>query len=667
MGPIQITFVQCLAFASLIVAVDPVAVLAIFQEVGVNQVLYFLVFGESLFNDAVTVVLYNTMKTFTKMETIPPEQIALGFAAFFTVSLGGLFIGMFFGFLTALLTRFTGHVRVVEPLAVFVLAYMALLTTEMFHFSGIVSVIGCGLVQAHYAFHNISHKSYTTVKYFIKMMAATNDCLIFLFMGMALVHPDHVWHPGFICWTLLLCLVVRFLVTFGLTFIVNKVKKTIKISYEEQFIMSYGGLRGAVAYCLVAMFDKKYVPQNMFESTTLVVVLFTVFVQGATIKPLVKLFKIRTAATKSLSMCNEIQDRANDHIVAGIEQVLGHYGTNFFREFFDNVDHKYLKKFFQKNPESRDAEIMAIYEKISLKQHLQEVKHITTPTDENENKDKELDEAFENMTKVSGAVALPGKPTVSEKHPDVVLRKSRRGDRASRLKIFSQGQRDFSMIAEPSPQDFRMMALPSSPYAFRKFDRNLTKDSDDKDALVHKLRDKFERQSRWHKVSHGQTVDGAVRSHGPRHMTLDPKLLRAQTTDDVETPHHGKPTTLPHAFTIDMPSGSTAPLSAPPAERDFKFEPIDEVVEPEESDPLVAKQQISRGSKKHGKLERGETIDMPDVMEMKAMRSKQGVAPKSQGSSQAQPGVQKPQQGDPEVQITESSALLQNDKASSDA
>ena len=73
------------------------------------------------------------------------------------------------------------------------------------------SCIGCGLVQAHYTFSNISQKSYTTVKYFIKMLSSTSDCIIFLFLGMVLVNDVHEWHTGFVFWTLFLCLAVRFL------------------------------------------------------------------------------------------------------------------------------------------------------------------------------------------------------------------------------------------------------------------------------------------------------------------------------------------------------------------------------------------------------------------------------------------------------------------------
>ncbi|WAR28438.1 NHEB-like protein [Mya arenaria] len=104
-------------------------------------------------------------------------DICIGVVQFFVVSLGGLGIGIILGMLTAVLTKYTEHCRVVEPLAVFVLAYISYLAAEMFHLSGIISIIGCGLVQAQYAFHNISRKSYTTVKYFSKMMSGVSpDC-----------------------------------------------------------------------------------------------------------------------------------------------------------------------------------------------------------------------------------------------------------------------------------------------------------------------------------------------------------------------------------------------------------------------------------------------------------------------------------------------------------
>ena len=105
-------------FSSLISAVDPVAVLAIFSEIGVNADLYFLVFGESLLNDGVAVVLYNMMKSFAAMEdtgeAIQPIQYVLAICSFFTVALGGLLVGIIFGLLTACITRLTKEVTYLD-------------------------------------------------------------------------------------------------------------------------------------------------------------------------------------------------------------------------------------------------------------------------------------------------------------------------------------------------------------------------------------------------------------------------------------------------------------------------------------------------------------------------------------------------------------------------
>lgn len=67
--------VEVFTFTSIISAVDPVAVLAIFSEVGVNSDLYYMVFGESLLNDGVAVVLYNMMNNFAGIELAEQQPV----------------------------------------------------------------------------------------------------------------------------------------------------------------------------------------------------------------------------------------------------------------------------------------------------------------------------------------------------------------------------------------------------------------------------------------------------------------------------------------------------------------------------------------------------------------------------------------------------------------
>lgn len=64
-----------------------------------------------MFADAVTVVLYTTTVAFTEMKNVDGTQFGLAIIAFFAVSFGGLLIGIFFGLVTALITKTTQGVR----------------------------------------------------------------------------------------------------------------------------------------------------------------------------------------------------------------------------------------------------------------------------------------------------------------------------------------------------------------------------------------------------------------------------------------------------------------------------------------------------------------------------------------------------------------------------
>ena len=364
--------VEILVFASLISAVDPVAVLSIFAEVGVNPDLYFLVFGESILNDGVAVVLYNMMSVFAGMEAkgieVTSTQVLLGFGSFFTVAFGGLAIGLMYGFLTALITKLTSGVRIIEPLALLGAAYMAYISAELFHWSGIISLIGCGIIQAHYAFKNISAESLTTVQYFIKMLSSVSDCIIFLYLGMAFFEK-HVWNTGFVLSTIVIITVVRFLSIYGLAFIVNLLRKNIHpICLKEQFIMAYGGLRGAVGFSLVSMVNQEHVPAaQMFLTTTLAVIMFTVFLQGGTIKLFVNILHIEKKGDEHQNLTEEINRKLFEHIMAGIEIVCGKHGEYYAQSWFKSIDKKYLKKIFC--VKDYDHTMKKIYEEVTLADH----------------------------------------------------------------------------------------------------------------------------------------------------------------------------------------------------------------------------------------------------------------------------------------------------------
>jgi len=140
-----------------------------------------------------------------------------------------------------------------------------------------------------YVANNISDESRITVKYFLKTISSHAEAMIFIFLGLSVsshIHPfsfrpknkklqtfsrNHTWDFVFTAITAIACLVSRFIGIYMLSYACNKYRME-KIHLVDQFIMAYGGLRGAICYGLAMTLDREAVPaKDMFVSTTVVV------------------------------------------------------------------------------------------------------------------------------------------------------------------------------------------------------------------------------------------------------------------------------------------------------------------------------------------------------------------------------------------------------------
>ncbi|XP_055295284.1 sodium/hydrogen exchanger 3 isoform X29 [Sitodiplosis mosellana] len=365
----QIPVLDIFLFSSLIAAVDPVAVLAVFEEIHVNEILYIVVFGESLLNDAVTVVLYHMCETYNErgLELIGVMDLGTGVMNFLLVAVGGTVIGVIWGFMTGLVTRFTENVRVIEPIFIFIMAYLAYLNAEMLHLSGILSITFCGITMKNYVESNISQKSHTTIKYALKMMSSSSETIIFMFLGVATVNNRHDWNTVFIVLTIIFCSVYRTIGVIILSAIANRFRLN-KLSRVDQFVMSYGGLRGAVAFALALLIKQQRVEsQPMFVTTTIAVIYFTVFLQGITIKPLVKILNVKRANKKKPTMNERIHERLIDHLMAGMEDIVGKTGNYHVRDKFKRFDNKFIRPLILKHVQSAEPKILETYSKLTMK------------------------------------------------------------------------------------------------------------------------------------------------------------------------------------------------------------------------------------------------------------------------------------------------------------
>ncbi|NXE75164.1 SL9A9 protein, partial [Cochlearius cochlearius] len=333
-------FTDCLFFGSLMSATDPVTVLAIFHELHVDTDLYTLLFGESVLNDAVAIVLTYSISIYSPKE----NPNAFDAAAFFQ-SVGnflGIFAGSFaMGSSYAVhLTKFTklSEFPMLETGLFFLLSWSAFLSAEAAGLTGIVAVLFCGVTQAHYTYSNLSPDSKMRTKQLFEFMNFLAENVIFCYMGLALfTFQNHIFNPLFIFGAFVAVFVARACNIYPLSFLLNLGRKQ-KIPGNFQHMMMFSGLRGAIAFAL-AIRDTESQPKQMMFTTALLIVFFTVWVFGGGTTPMLTWLQIRVGVDPD----EDLKAEAATQSASNLDKNTTKAESAWLFRIWYGFDHKYLK------------------------------------------------------------------------------------------------------------------------------------------------------------------------------------------------------------------------------------------------------------------------------------------------------------------------------------
>ncbi|XP_074503615.1 sodium/hydrogen exchanger 6-like [Sebastes fasciatus] len=333
-------FTDCLFFGAIVSATDPVTVLAIFNELQVDVDLYALLFGESVLNDAVAVVLSSSIVAYQPQgdNTHTFEVMALlkSLGMFLGVFSGSFALGVATGVVTALVTKFTKlrDFPLLETALFFLMSWSTFLLAEACGFTGVVAVLFCGITQAHYTFNNLSPESQDRTKQLFEVLNFLAENFIFSYMGLTLfTFQSHVFNPMFIVGAFVAVFIGRAANIYPLSLLLNFGRRN-KIRSNFQHMMMFAGLRGAMTFALSIRDTATYARQMMF-TTTLLVVFFTVWVCGGGTTQMLSCQRIRVGVDadqdNSVSITDGSERRSTKQESAWL-----------FRKWY-NFDHNYVK------------------------------------------------------------------------------------------------------------------------------------------------------------------------------------------------------------------------------------------------------------------------------------------------------------------------------------
>ncbi|MHC5614899.1 MAG: cation:proton antiporter [Nostoc sp.] len=281
----SISLATALLIAASLAATDPVSVTALFRELGVDSRLVTLMEGESLFNDGMAVVAFGFLVALS-LGTVELEFQPILVQLFSVVGIG-IGVGAFIGFSISYFTqRF--DLPLVEQSLTLVSAYSTYLITEDLGGSGVIGVVTTGLILGNFGSRiGMSPRTRIIISEFWEFLAFFVNSIVFLLIGDQIRFASLGENLQIIMVTVTAMIVIRAIAIYILSKLSLSITKS-EISLPEQTILSWGGLRGSVSIALALSVPTTMPEREKIIATVFGVVLFTLLVQGLTIKPLLE-------------------------------------------------------------------------------------------------------------------------------------------------------------------------------------------------------------------------------------------------------------------------------------------------------------------------------------------------------------------------------------------
>jgi CPA1 family monovalent cation:H+ antiporter len=292
-----VSIIACLALGAIVATTDPVAVIAIFRDVGAPSRLIRLVEGESLLNDAAAITLFAALLEWL----LGGHHSAAATAVEFVRTLvGGVVIGLIGARLVIALLSWLRDLRPAQVTLTLALPYVVFIVGQYWlDVSGVVAAVTAGLVLSALGQPKIAPADWRFLHDLWEQLAFWASSLIFILAS--LMVPKLLLDVGWSDLISLLVLVIaalagRAVVLWGLMPLLSGVGLSQRVDNKYKVVILWGGLRGAVTLALaLAVTETAAIPHDVQRFIAVLAtgfVLFTLLVQGLTLRPLIRVLRL---------------------------------------------------------------------------------------------------------------------------------------------------------------------------------------------------------------------------------------------------------------------------------------------------------------------------------------------------------------------------------------